>query len=158
MNRDRSRQFKYDISEGMDSTQHNNGQLGGSFKQVHSHDDLIPLDRISLDALLQTLIARKFVTHQELSDCESRLRGAIHARSGEPIQTELPRNEHPSQFHKERIVRTHSNRQQENVRFKFLRKLFGHFRWSRRIATALFGWKWRRKGGHDGMTNMENMH
>ena len=144
MNRHNRRQFQFDISETTEPPiehQHHMAQ-----QSEHAHDrfeqrnDLIPLGSISLDAVIQTLVAKNILSHSELSEQESRFRNG-QARLGKAQRTFSPA------IQKEHIVRTHSNREHEPVDYKFFRKIFSKFKWSRTLGSLLFGWKWRRKGG-----------
>lgn len=150
-----SRYIKFNLPENTEDASEQNNHSPAHTTNPHSHfdsvNDLIPLNRISVDALIQALVDRNVISHRELSDCETRLSGAqsTAASSGQP-QRQISERARDEQF-----VWIQSNHKHEPVRFKFLRKILGRQKWGRKVGSALFGWKWRRKGGHSRQAKYE---
>jgi hypothetical protein len=119
------------------------GQDGHYFRDENKYAEtsVNSLNTVSLAAILRVLIAKGYVTHEEIMNSEKELQNHREAqiRPGEKKTTSDVRD---SDLH---FVRTYSSRERKPVRFRMLRKIMGKYKWSRKIAAALFGWKWRRK-------------
>jgi hypothetical protein len=96
--------------------------------QLENSDYPLTPDQISLEAVINVLVQRGICSEAELFSEEKRLRAVQQTMAGlafVPVHTEHPGHEH----HKEHNA---------------LRHWASRHRWSRRIGTALFGWKWRK--------------
>lgn len=96
--------------------------------QFENNDHLLTLDQLSLEAVINVLVQRGICTEAELFTEEKRLRSVRRTMAGlafVPVQTKHADHAH----HKDHSA---------------LRHWASQYRWSRRVGTALFGWKWRR--------------
>jgi hypothetical protein len=90
---------------------------------------LISVQRVSVEALVAVLVRRGLCTAAELIEEEARLR----SESGRFDDSQYVRIG-DGDTHAE-----HGHRQQHP-----LRRYFAKYRWTRRLGTALFGWKWKK--------------
>ncbi|MFQ5627900.1 MAG: hypothetical protein ACE5I1_04000 [bacterium] len=109
-------------------------------------ESLIPLQQISLEAVIKSLIEKGVFSHKEISDCENACRKITVGRESFEIKPS-PQHVENTEPH---FVRTHSRREKKRVKHRYLHKALSKHKWSRRIGTLLFGWKWHRKGTNDG--------
>lgn len=85
-------------------------------------------DQLSLEAVINVLVQRGMCTEEELVTEEKRLRAVRQTMAGlafVPVQTKHSAPTH----HKE---------------YSALRHWASRHRWSRRLGSTLFGWKWRK--------------
>ncbi len=120
--------------------------LSGNF--IHAEPDVpiqqkmpdIPLELISSQAVIKVLLAKGLVSLQELSRAEYALRAQKqqerHASSHNGNGTKKHRTY--SYGH------AYSKDSHHHSKHRWLRKKMAKHRWSRRLGTALFGWKWKR--------------
>ncbi|MDZ7363662.1 MAG: hypothetical protein ONB46_23540 [candidate division KSB1 bacterium] len=93
------------------------------------------LDHVSLEAVINVLIQRRICTEAELLAEENRLRNLGAPAAEERVES--------VRF---TPVQTYSHRYQYEPRdSNSLRRWAAKRRWSRRLGTILFGWKWHRK-------------
>lgn len=88
----------------------------------------LTLDQLSLEAVVNILVQRGICTETELLTEEKRLRAVRQTMAGLafiPVQTKHTGHAHQKE---------HSA----------LRHWASRHRWSRRLGSALFGWKWRK--------------
>jgi hypothetical protein len=95
----------------------------GSFRRSGSGD------RISVESLAAVLVRKGLCTEAELLE-EENLRSA---ESGRLQNAQYVRIEN------EEVDAEHWGRPQHP-----LRRVFAKYRWSRRLGTAIFGWKWKK--------------
>jgi len=153
---DQSSHFKpdFDISEfqrtdfSRDDDSNHKPSKGDSMNPTSDDitEFLMPLQQISLEAVVKSLIEKGILTHKELSDCEFACRGNTDSGESSENARRSPHKENPEP----QFVRTHSRREKKHVKYKFLRSVLSRYKWGRRFGTFFFGWKWRRKGSNDG--------
>lgn len=102
----------------------------------------IPLNLVSLQALIEALVAKGVVTPEELSRFELEHRKKLH----EQHQREQPSNDSGRRtvnYHYYSIS-TQSSRSSSSSRLRWLKRKMSKRRWTRRLGTLLFGWKWKK--------------
>ncbi len=121
-------------------------------EQINSQDQQSPpvpeflLRNISVEALMQVLLEKRLVEFEELKQAELRLRTQARAEiaqqtSSDPEPTLFPEQKNRSAegdyvYHKRRSHHSHSS--------SWLKRKMSKRRWTRRLGTLLFGWKWKR--------------
>ncbi|MDQ7063193.1 MAG: hypothetical protein Q9P90_02990 [candidate division KSB1 bacterium] len=97
------------------------------------------ISQISPAALVQVLLNKGIVTLDELERAQMQL----HERREKSRPEPLPENSATYTFGASQRKRRsrHSHR---SFRGSWLKKHMARFRWSRRLGTLLFGWKWKR--------------
>jgi len=91
------------------------------------HAPLTP-DQVSLEAVINVLVQKGLCTEAELLKEQARLRAVRDTVAGlrfTPVQTQRAGEGHSHNHH-------------------LLRKWASHYRWSRKLGTRLFGWKWKK--------------
>jgi len=97
-------------------------------------------ERISVETIVAVMVRKGLCSEAELIEEEARR----HAESGQYDDTQYVR------IGDGRMDAEHWDRPQHP-----LRRIFAKYRWSRRLGTALFGWKWKKlKKDH----SLERMH
>lgn len=86
-------------------------------------------DLISLETVVNIMLNKGLCSEKELLDEERRLR-------------DIEGHRHDSHFRN--IDERGSATQQWDRPQHPLRKMFSKYRWSRRVGTAIFGWKWKK--------------
>lgn len=105
-----------------------------------------PPNLISLQAVIETLVARGIVSLKELSDSEKKLRsGFLKAGPASTAQT----TETVSTVSMVRTTGYIAHHETHLHKFRWLRKKMVKYRWSRRLGTKLFGWHWKRMSKPD---------
>lgn len=99
------------------------------------------LNDISLPAILHVLIAKGYVTHEEIVNSERELQNHKEPQNWPGMKNTISATSELDQNY----VRTYSSRENKPVNFRQLRKILGKHKWGRKIGSALFGWKWQRK-------------
>lgn len=95
------------------------------FRQSEPEQNFVPdADIISIETVVNILIKKRICTAEELFMLEGRIQ------------------EQHRQNKKNSFVSTNLNN--DSTRNSGLKRLMGKRRWTRRIATALFGWKWKK--------------
>lgn len=135
-----------------------------------------PIAAVSLQAVVQVLLKKGILTEEELIEKEQQLRQQESEPVVQMDVDEAPQdlNDHSDTVpadpdtesssaaeHEafpewkrvveaspvpQMVVSTESRRVQKPVRFRRLRKWMARRKWRRRLGSALFGWKWRKKG------------
>ena len=101
----------------------------------------IPLNLISLQALIDMLVAKGIVTPEELSQAEMEHR--------QKVQQQLW-HENPTGAEKRSVnysyysITTRSGRSSKSGQLRWLKRKMSKRRWTRRLGTFLFGWKWKK--------------
>lgn len=104
----------------------------------HNQADVV--ERISVETLVAVMVRKGLCTEAELLE-EENLRRAESGRFQDSQYLRIDNDE---------VNAEHWGRPQHP-----LRKMFARFRWSRRLGTAIFGWKWKKlKKDH----SLERMH
>lgn len=99
-------------------------------------EKLIPLHLISRQALLELLVEKGYLTHRELSEKELAV-----MQAGRPEWSQADSAVPEGPMH---LVQTRSRREHAAPRFRWLRKVMSRHRWTRKLGSMIFGWKWRR--------------
>ncbi len=86
-------------------------------------------DRISVESLVALLVRKGLCTEAELLE-EENLRRAENSRYQDSQYVRIENDD---------VDAEHWERPQHP-----LRKVFAKYRWSRRLGTAIFGWKWKK--------------
>ena len=86
-------------------------------------------DRISVESLVALLVRKGLCTEAELLE-EENLRRAESSRFQDSQYMRIDNDD---------VDADHWDRPQHP-----LRKIFAKYRWSRRLGTAIFGWKWKK--------------
>ncbi|MDZ7268057.1 MAG: hypothetical protein ONB48_09845 [candidate division KSB1 bacterium] len=87
-------------------------------------------DQLSLEAVINVLVQKGLCTEAELLKEEARLRAVRQTLAGlrfTPVQTRHQGRDHGHEHH-----------------HHLLRRLASRYRWSRKLGTRLFGWRWRK--------------
>ena len=101
------------------------GQDNKGFKPVERQNDTVPdADVISLETIVNILVEKKICSAEELFMLEGRIQ-------------EQNRNNKKNNF-----VSVKNN--DDQGRYSGLKRKMSKRRWTRRVGTALFGWKWRK--------------
>ncbi|HDQ00240.1 MAG TPA: hypothetical protein ENN22_13810 [bacterium] len=100
-------------------------QLNNSAKTVSASQQPVPdADMISMETIVTMLVRKKICTVEELFVLEGQLQ------------------EQNQNFHHNNFINIHHN--EDRVRFSGLKRKMSRRRWTRRLGTALFGWKWKK--------------
>jgi hypothetical protein len=97
-------------------------------EEGHSHHST-PVQRPSVEALAALLVRKGLCTEAELTEEESRLR----RESGRSDDSQYVR-----------IGKSDTHWEHEHRPQHPLRRYFAKYRWTRRLGTAIFGWKWKK--------------
>lgn len=103
------------------------------------------VELVSKEALIQVLLHKGVCTADELLEAEHRMRETAAAPSdGEYVRiTDPPAPDQSSDW----------NRPQHPMR-----RYFAKYRWSRRVGTLLFGWKWKKVKKRERKLEVEKVH
>ena len=97
------------------------------------------INQISPAAVVQVLLNKGIVTQEELERAQMQLHELQETSRPEPLPESRATYTFDASHRKRRSHRSH-----RSSRGSWLKKHMARFRWSRRLGTLLFGWKWKR--------------
>ena len=127
----------------MASEKVNDKQQNTASQQENSNSD-----EVSRDALVNLLIKEGVCTSDEIAKAEEKIRANDNLSSKEKFSPEdlskLKREIRNNQSKEKNMTIVNINNPYDRGRFPSIKRAMSKHRWSRRLGTWLFGWKWRK--------------